>query len=129
MSNILFNSLIKIHLNVFLTYRDLYSLPDKLHLHCHEQESLHCYGHTTFVLLSIFYNLNSIPADLENSLVNQVKVLTPLELDKPRGFGNNALSSRNHFGPFPIRGPFFLYEGYFQRRGCLTESNCESRSS
>ena len=90
---------------------------------------LRCYGHVTFVLLPIFCNLNSIPADLENSLVNQVKVLTPLELDKPGGSGNNALSSRNHFGPFPVRGPCFLYEGYFQRGACLTESNCEGRSS
>lgn len=36
---------------VYLTYKDVYPLLDKINFHCYEQES--------FVLLSAFYNLTS----------------------------------------------------------------------
>lgn len=63
MSKILFNSLINEVISKILQLaqmridRDLYFLPDKIHLHCHIQES---YRQETFALLLVFYNLTSL---------------------------------------------------------------------
>lgn len=79
--------------NENLIYRDLCSLLTKFILCCQDKGHLCCCGQELLALLSVFYSLNFIPTELQNSLVkiNQWSFLYRISI--PRGPWENVQHS------------------------------------